>query len=174
MDFIVQTFQVSTFSVQGCSVLGESRKQQFRIFKLHLIKLHIYSNFNVIKAMLTIDKFLFKYSLEQGGYVIGWVVLILSMMAFYVNFYLLVASSFATPDMLKSYLMGTIFENIPKQGQKLKVLTWKFNKFHHFLDFITFMIVFLVLLGVTVIVSFLLIQAVEAVSWQIKKAGKFI
>lgn len=97
--------------------------------------------------MLTIDKFLFRYSLEQGGDVIGWIVLILSMMAVYLNSYLLVASWLATPSFYT-----------------IEGLNKKFNYFNPFLDLISVMIVFLVIMGVSAIVLSLLLQPVEAVS----------
>lgn len=66
---------------------------------------------------MTLESFLCKYSLETGGLVIGYFVLVSSLMAFYANSFLLIEATFTTLDSLSGYLKDTIFEGVSKEGE---------------------------------------------------------
>jgi hypothetical protein len=70
--------------------------------------------------MITVNSFLWRHSLEDGASFIGWLLLIVSNMLFYVNFVITVGSYFVTADDLADYLKDTTLENFTKQGENRK------------------------------------------------------
>lgn len=66
--------------------------------------------------MIIVNSVLGIFSLEKGSYIIGWLVLILSVMAFYVNLILITGACFVTPEVLSDYLKDTHFANMSQKG----------------------------------------------------------
>jgi hypothetical protein len=70
--------------------------------------------------MFAVNSFLGRYSLEKGSLIIGWSVLVLSVMVFYVNLFLILAAFFMTPETIKDYLKDTELHNLSKEGNKIE------------------------------------------------------
>lgn len=124
--------------------------------------------------MIAIESFLVYFSLEEGSFFIAWLVLISSLMIFYVNIIFIAGVFSLTPEIISDYLKGTELQNFSKEGNKTVVYyifrylrCLKLDLVIAFFSptaFIVFLFATLLIWSISAVSAFLLIRAVERVS----------
>lgn len=69
--------------------------------------------------MLRPNNFLFIFTVRDGVSMIGWVTLIVSIMAFYSNAFMFVAAYVSSQDTLESFLFGTDLTDVTRDSEKV-------------------------------------------------------